>query len=638
MLDYFSEKDSIYQRIISGGNAFKKQNIAKTKFDTTYLKIVIIFSSLIFFTRNFFILFLRTSIDIDNSMKSDKEDNFDFSGYSTNIKTIVLYNPMNKLINNINNNRMLTPNGNTIKEIEDQINLVKNHGIYGFGFYYFWPSDETNFKEPLNIIIQNKNLEINFFLIMEKQNEETNHIKIDIIQFYDDIKKYVEDERYIKFEDKYIIGINNLDVNENDINILRQKFRESGLGEIFILSKSNEFKNNLSTKNIFDGLYYLPSYDSLEKVIFYFNNTNGYFYTHLLYNNIPGQINDENNIIFRTSIPLTKYPIYINETKTYLYGDYTPEKFYFWNKINIEWTLNNLSKDTQYIFIDGFDNLQPDPILGYSNINSFSKALYGLSYIFNDKTKNFNLKNLEKEVLVLVQAHIYYTDLLEEIINKVNNIPVPFDLYITTNTQEKKEFIENYLKLNNKANKYEILITPNKGRDVIPCLIQLKDIIMKYKYFCHIHTKKHGETDELGNHWKKYLYENLLGNKTIIQQILSDFENHENLGLMFPEHFYVQIKYAYGYNPSNWKFINYLFDILFPDLNVKSGDIRNFPVGNMFWARTKAVYQMFNETIINSAPEERGQIDGTILHAIERFWPFLAKLNGYDYKTILYFI
>ena len=471
MLDYFSEKDSIYQRIISGGNAFKKQNIAKTKFDTTYLKIVIIFSSLIFFTRNFFILFLRTSIDIDNSMKSDKEDNFDFSGYSTNIKTIVLYNPMNKLINNINNNRMLTPNGNTIKEIEDQINLVKNHGIYGFGFYYFWPSDETNFKEPLDIIIRNKNLEINYFLIMQKENEETNHIKIDIIQFYDDIKKYVEDERYIKFEDKYVIGINNFDVNENDINILRQKFRESGLGEIFILSKSNESKNNLSIKNIFDGLYHLPSYDSLEKVIFYFNNTNWYFYTHLLYNNLPEQINDENNIIFRTSIPLTKYPIYINKTKTYLYGDYTPEKFYFWNKINIEWTLNNLSKDSQFIFIDGFDNLQPDSILGYSNINSFSKALYGLPYIFNDKTKNFNLMNLEKEVLVLVQAHIYYTDLLEEIISKVNNIPVPFDLYITTNTQEKKEFIENYLKLNNKANKYEILITPNKGRDVIPCLI-----------------------------------------------------------------------------------------------------------------------------------------------------------------------
>ena len=146
MLDYFSEKGSIYQRIISGENAFKKQNIAKKKFDTTYLKIVIIFSSLIFFTRNFFILFLRTSIDIDNSMKSDKEDNFDFSGYSTNIKAIVLYNPMNKLINNISSNRMLTPNGNTIKEIEDQINLVKNHGIYGFGFYYFWPSDETNFN------------------------------------------------------------------------------------------------------------------------------------------------------------------------------------------------------------------------------------------------------------------------------------------------------------------------------------------------------------------------------------------------------------------------------------------------------------------------------------------------------------
>ena len=64
----------------------------------------------------------------------------------------------------------------------------------------------------------------------------------------------------------------------------------------------------------------------------------------------------------------------------------------------------------------------------------------------------------------------------------------------------------------------------------------------------------------------------------------------------------------------------------------------NFPAGNMFWAKTEAIHQMFNEKIIKLCPEERGQIDGTILHAIERFWLYLVKLNGFYYKTIFYSI
>ena len=63
-----------------------------------------------------------------------------------------------------------------------------------------------------------------------------------------------------------------------------------------------------------------------------------------------------------------------------------------------------------------------------------------------------------------------------------------------------------------------------------------------------------------------------------------------------------------------------------------------FPAGNMFWARTDAIFQMFNEKVIRSSPKEKGQFDGTILHAIERFWPILVKLNGFYYKTILYSI
>lgn len=238
------------------------------------------------------------------------------------------------------------------------------------------------------------------------------------------------------------------------------------------------------------------------------------------------------NIIFRISIALRKYPIFFNKTKSFIFRDYFSEKYYFLNKIIIDWTKFNYNQTNQYIFINDFNNLHYDDNLGYANINSFSKALYDQP-LLSDSYKNLNINHLKNHSLVLIQAHVYYIDLIKEIINKANNIPVPFDLYTTANTQDKKNYIENYLKINSNANKYEIFVKQNKGRDVIPFLIQLKDILMKYKYLCHIHTKKHDDKKKLGKYWQKYLYENLLGNKIIIKTIVSDFENNNKLEFFF---------------------------------------------------------------------------------------------------------
>ena len=42
--------------------------------------------------------------------------------------------------------------------------------------------------------------------------------------------------------------------------------------------------------------------------------------------------------------------------------------------------------------------------------------------------------------------------------------------------------------------------------------------IKKYKYFCHLHTKKFSSL-KFGDEWRYYLYENLLGNHIIISAI-----------------------------------------------------------------------------------------------------------------------
>ena len=593
------------------------------------IKIIVIFFSLMFFIRTIHIFNLKEDIIMNNKDICYKEENFNFKGYTSSIKPIAFYHLENENISNINNKEI-------VKNLTDQINFAKNHGIYGYGFYFFLNIKNIIYNKHIEIFLENENLNIPFLLILKTNgiiDEKGDSIDFDKISL--NLTKYILDKRYIKIDNKPVIMLNHDKIDEIKIENIRRSFKNNKFGEIFILSNIDEKNMNDKNKNDkrgSDGQYYLASLGELPRVNLYYKELYSYFYTHLLYHDKEIFSNIANNNIFRSSISINKYPIYDREVNNILYEDYNPVKFYFLNKLVFNWTMENHSKDNQYIFIDNFNYLLPNEFLGYANINSFCKALYNLPMISNDYY-NFNLVELKKSVSVLAHIHLYYTELMEEIIEKTNNIPVPFDLYITTNTEEKKNIIENYIKINSKAHKYEILITKNKGRDIMPFIIQLKDKWKKYKYLCHLHTKKHGYLG--GDEWRDYLYENLLGNKTIISKILSDFENNKKLGLIYPECFYKHLSYIFYVHKNHRKFLNHILELLFKKAYNNKGVIE-FPVGNMFWARTDAIRQIFDMKLYEICPEEKGQFDDTLLHAIERSWNYIAQLNGYNYKTIFY--
>lgn len=325
-----------------------------------------------------------------------------------------------------------------------------------------------------------------------------------------------------------------------------------------------------------------------------------------------------------------------NSKNRKIFGEYSPEKFYFLNKLIINWTKNRYDINNRFIFINSWNNwnkgtyLEPDRSYGYSSINSLSKALFNLPY----KNPLYNLSNLKTSTKIAIQAHVFYEDLIQEIINKTNNMPVRFDLYITTNTLEKRIIIEQLIKSESKSNKYEIMIVENKGRDVLPYLTQLKNVIKNYKYVCHLHTKKTKFDSILGEKWRNYLYNNLFGDEDLISEILTDFENNEKIGVVFPEAYYLEKENIVKYNKDNIKYMNYLLGKIFKDKNYRIGEKIIFPSGNMFWARVKAVHQVFEQNIKNKCPREKNQLNATMMHGIERLCLFVAKLNGNNYKTV----
>ena len=80
----------------------------------------------------------------------------------------------------------------------------------------------------------------------------------------------------------------------------------------------------------------------------------------------------------------------------------------------------------------------------------------------------------------------------------------------------------------------------------------MKSYYKKYKYICHIHTKKSIHKSFLGANWREYIYDNLIGSKEVISDILYEFEKYEKLGFILPEAYYEIIKNTKDYQNINF--------------------------------------------------------------------------------------
>ncbi|MBC7459083.1 MAG: glycosyltransferase, partial [Bdellovibrionaceae bacterium] len=109
-----------------------------------------------------------------------------------------------------------------------------------------------------------------------------------------------------------------------------------------------------------------------------------------------------------------------------------------------------------------------------------------------------------------------------------------------------------------------------------------------------------------------------------------EFENNSSLGILFPSYFDRVSQFVFNIDRSN--------DEALIDLLRRAGkkasvlptiDPFFFPAGDMFWFRSKAIAQLVN---FNFTPQdfdnEKGQVNGTLAHAIERMFPYFCQQQG----------
>ena len=229
--------------------------------------------------------------------------------------------------------------------------------------------------------------------------------------------------------------------------------------------------------------------------------------------------------------------------------------------------------------------------------------------------------------------HLYFPDLVEDSFQWASNVPKETDVYITTDTVEKKEAILKVFK-NLPCNHLEVRVIVNRGRDVSSILVGVKDVIQNYDYACFVHDKKTAQAKpgSVGDSFGYKCWNNTLYNKEFVCNVLQTFEDNERLGILSPPEpnhgpFYQTLGNEWGCNFEKSREVADKLGITIPMSEDKEALA---PYGTFFWFRPTALKVLFDhDWQYEEFPEEPNNFDGTILHAIERLYPICVQQAGY---------
>ena len=112
-----------------------------------------------------------------------------------------------------------------------------------------------------------------------------------------------------------------------------------------------------------------------------------------------------------------------------------------------------------------------------------------------------------------------------------------------------------------------------------------------------------------------------------ILQILSD----KKVGAVFPQYFNpIRPFINWGENYLLTK--NYLRGL---GIEIDNRNLIEFPAGSMFWFKPEALAPLLESDLtFDDFPEECGQVDGTIAHAIERAFLFIVEAAGFIWVKV----
>ena len=254
---------------------------------------------------------------------------------------------------------------------------------------------------------------------------------------------------------------------------------------------------------------------------------------------------------------------------------------------------------------------------------SIEKAYAGQIAALRDSTEDVQGKKFA------VVIHMYYPEIWSLFLQKLSLLPSDkFDLFVTI-PEVNAPFMDEIRKTYPHAH---AIISPNKGRDILPFLKTLTVIHEKnYRSVLKFHTKKSTHWDG-GHDWMNIMLDEIIpDNKKVMKELLKVATGNEQFGVIGPSSVYYPLTINY---PANANHLATQLAGLYDEQTVQEIATNRkdygFFGGSMIWIDRYVIEKLLRFDNIEFFEPEAGQVDGTFAHAIERLISLIPEIEGKD--------
>ena len=541
-----------------------------------------------------------------------------------------------------------------LKEVQQrQIELAKQYGIDGFCYHHYWFGGTKVLEKPFQQVLDDPSLDFPFCLCWANENwtrrwdggeDEVilaqHHSPEDDIAFIKDIAPALKDPRYIRINNKPLLIVYRPSLLPDPAATAarwRKYAIETGIGDLHIVSAATFGFEDFESID-YDGLVQFPPHNIGA------SNITGE--TTLLNQDYMGHVFDfkefSMNAIKALQGQQHTFPCVMmnwdNEArkpgKGHAFYGATPENYKAWLNHSFDFVRAHNTEAEQVVFINAWNEwaegtyLEPDRRYGYAYLHATANVIrehYNMPDLEGIIKHNNNFTKTSNTAIVI---HLYYPELADDLLNYID-ASSQVDYFINLPTHIDSAVVQKFC--TSKRNTY-ISISPNKGRDILPFIATLEQVSsLGYDYLLKVHSKKTMYRKD-GAAIRENLFHELMG-KLSIPDIIKYFEENNTLGLIAPTGSIVALSNN-SYQENNVYLKNNLENV--KELLARSGHANaslefDFIAGSMFWARVQAIKPIL-DLKLNSADfeAELGQTDGTMAHAVERIFSFIAMNSGYQ--------
>lgn len=297
-------------------------------------------------------------------------------------------------------------------------------------------------------------------------------------------------------------------------------------------------------------------------------------------------------------------------------------------------TIGNCTIDAfEYIrdHLDYDTDLMLEHVLRTENMADIKNLLH-LNYIL---PKNYIIhKSSFDHSKVALMMHLYFPDLIEKSLKYACSMPEGCDIFITVPDEKMNELVTEAIAKLGQFRKKTVITIENRGRDVSSLLVGCAPYVNDYDIVCFMHDKKTTQMKPyaLGESFSYKCFENNLGSREYVENILYTFESKPRLGMLMPP----PPNHGPWWNVlgcewfGNFENTEKLADKLKLCCSIERDREPISPLGTMFWFRSKAMKKLFDYGWkYEDFPKEPNDYDGTILHAVERIYGYVVQDSGH---------